>query len=343
MAGLCEGGNEPLGSLKASVQPMTTQLTGVQPMTSQLCTVIKPQVLIILGYAVERELAKSHGGWKSNTDAEDSLLPPSMGMMQSYPAASDTTGRRVTKCSTCINNNVRSNENEDDAVGGQKLYVEFTSSGGDLKDKEIDCSVVNGDDTSINNDVALRYGSEIQDGDCDVMLQSCEEVLTDEPNNTGCTCPRETVRGFTRTGSLPKKWKDSMNNRTKAWGRSMTPPYRMTSDGTIVNYWCDIPRRSVAGSHGVAKQSWSVANLNAATDDFRELDDGAYNPLWTMRGFTQTFHFWKETRRAQSVPLNAFLTYITLPWWSIAKADAELQNTTKFKYQFHDYEMISLK
>ncbi|CAB3359144.1 Hypothetical predicted protein [Cloeon dipterum] len=50
-----------------------------------------------------------------------------------------------------------------------------------------------------------------------------------------------------------------------------------------------------------------------------ELDDGAYNPLWTMRGFTQTFHFWKETKRAQSVPLNAFLTYITLPWWSIAR------------------------
>lgn len=52
-----------------------------------------------------------------------------------------------------------------------------------------------------------------------------------------------------------------------------------------------------------------------------ELDDGAYNPLWTMRGFTQTFHFWKENKRAQSVPLNAFLTYITLPWWSIAKGE----------------------
>lgn len=52
-----------------------------------------------------------------------------------------------------------------------------------------------------------------------------------------------------------------------------------------------------------------------------ELDDGAYNPLWTMRGFTQTFHFWKETKRAQSMPLNAFLTYITLPWWSIAKGN----------------------
>jgi len=50
-----------------------------------------------------------------------------------------------------------------------------------------------------------------------------------------------------------------------------------------------------------------------------ELDDGAYNPLWATRGFTQTFHFWKEHRRQQSTPLNAFLTYVTLPWWSIAK------------------------
>lgn len=52
---------------------------------------------------------------------------------------------------------------------------------------------------------------------------------------------------------------------------------------------------------------------------FTELDDGAYNPLWTSKGFTQTFHFWKEHRRQQSTPLNAFLTYVTLPWWSIAK------------------------
>ncbi|KAJ4432408.1 hypothetical protein ANN_21027 [Periplaneta americana] len=41
-------------------QPMTTQVTTVQPMTGQLSTVIKPQVSIILGYAIERELAKSH-------------------------------------------------------------------------------------------------------------------------------------------------------------------------------------------------------------------------------------------------------------------------------------------
>lgn len=52
---------------------------------------------------------------------------------------------------------------------------------------------------------------------------------------------------------------------------------------------------------------------------YAELDDGAYNPLWATKGFTQTFHFWKEHRRQQSTPLNAFLTYVTLPWWSIAK------------------------
>lgn len=52
-----------------------------------------------------------------------------------------------------------------------------------------------------------------------------------------------------------------------------------------------------------------------------ELDDGAYNPLWTMKGFTQSFHFWKENKRAQSIPLNAFITYITLPWWTIARGE----------------------
>uniref|UniRef100_A0A2A4JK75 Uncharacterized protein n=1 Tax=Heliothis virescens TaxID=7102 RepID=A0A2A4JK75_HELVI len=50
-----------------------------------------------------------------------------------------------------------------------------------------------------------------------------------------------------------------------------------------------------------------------------ELDDGAYNPLWATRGFTQTFHLWKEGKRQQSTPLNAYLTYVTLPWWTIAK------------------------
>ncbi|XP_053680273.1 uncharacterized protein LOC128731193 [Anopheles nili] len=79
-----------------------------------------------------------------------------------------------------------------------------------------------------------------------------------------------------------------------------TIPCRRTPDGTNIYYLCDYhPRRH----HQTEK----------------ELDDGAYNPLWTTKGFTQTFHFWKENRRQQSTPLNAFLTYVTLPWWSIAK------------------------
>ncbi|XP_053657596.1 uncharacterized protein LOC128706681 [Anopheles marshallii] len=79
-----------------------------------------------------------------------------------------------------------------------------------------------------------------------------------------------------------------------------TIPSRRTPDGTDIYYLCDYhPKRNHHGE--------------------KELDDGAYNPLWTTKGFTQTFHFWKENRRQQSTPLNAFLTYVTLPWWSIAK------------------------
>ena len=36
-----------------------------------------------------------------------------------------------------------------------------------------------------------------------------------------------------------------------------------------------------------------------------------------MRGFSQTFHFWKENRRASSLPLRAHVTYIRLPWHAI--------------------------
>ncbi|KAJ4448515.1 hypothetical protein ANN_10531 [Periplaneta americana] len=80
-------------------QPMTTQVTTVQPMTGQLSTVIKPQVSIILGYAIERELAKSHGGWKSNTVAEGSygLASLSSTSLLAYPHA--PSGRGPTELS----------------------------------------------------------------------------------------------------------------------------------------------------------------------------------------------------------------------------------------------------
>ncbi|XP_013112735.2 uncharacterized protein LOC106090921 isoform X2 [Stomoxys calcitrans] len=81
------------------------------------------------------------------------------------------------------------------------------------------------------------------------------------------------------------------------YNRALTMvPKRRTPDGTNIYYWCDLSKKAL-----------------------QELDDGAYNPLWASRGFAQSFHFWKENRRQQSTPLNAFLTYVTLPWWSIAK------------------------
>ncbi|ENN79595.1 hypothetical protein YQE_03965, partial [Dendroctonus ponderosae] len=104
--------------------------------------------------------------------------------------------------------------------------------------------------------------------------------------------------------TLPKNAKKPTS---KTSHKNAIPPKRVTPDGTSIYYWCDINKK----------------HLN-------ELGDGAYNPLWTMRGFTQTFHFWKENKRAQSVPLNAFLTYVTLPWWSIAKAVFNLERTKKF-------------
>jgi hypothetical protein len=155
-----------------------------------------------------------------------------MGMMQSYPTASPTAEERVTKCLSCINNNIGTSE---DTVGGRKLCVEDTSG----EEKQTDYNVAKTSEEAA-----------VQDGDCDIMVQSCEEVLTEEPRDVACVCPKAT-RSLTLTGSLPKKWKDSTNNRTKAWGRSVIPPFRVTSDGTVVNYWCDLPRKSVTGNHGM--------------------------------------------------------------------------------------------
>lgn len=49
----------------------------------------------------------------------------------------------------------------------------------------------------------------------------------------------------------------------------------------------------------------------------KELDDTTYNRLWKMKGFSQAYHFWKESRRAQSMAINSYVTYVTLPWHQI--------------------------
>ncbi|XP_067002580.2 uncharacterized protein [Anabrus simplex] len=216
----------------------------------------------------------------------------SMGMSQSYCGVSATPAPR---CASCINNN---NGPTGTSVPNEMLKS-VTSN-----DLQTGTETAAGDAAGADDNFVRTVNERDQKNnltDKDSRLEDpemCVETSQVINNEQDLSSPRPRIKDYC-TRSLPKRLKDSVNSRTKSYGRSFTPPYRLTPDGTLVNYWCDLPRRGIPGSH--------------------ELDDGAYNPLWTMRGFTQTFHFWKETRRAQSVPLNAFLTYITLPWWSIAK------------------------
>lgn len=107
--------------------------------------------------------------------------------------------------------------------------------------------------------------------------------------------------------------------------RTIAIPQRTTSDGTQIFYLCDLPKKLKKGFFNLSLLIFDCYCFYHATFSsnifisLAELDDGQYNPLWTSRGFTQTFHFWKENRRQSSTPLNAFLTYISLPWFSIAK------------------------
>lgn len=255
----------------------------------------------------------------------------SVGMSQSYcgvptPAPGNVLSSKCSRmaynsdessprCSSCVNNNSQCNGVLESAISG-KLCRSHSSAN----------SCLSLETSSLQNSVSSTTASSVSKTGLNPAVSKNENIIRQiETHEASCNSsllernghsirtggiaessnseqesvvPSTTVTDYC-TRSLPKRLKDSVNNRTKTLGRCVTPPFRLTPDGTLVNYWCDIPRRGGPGS--------------------RELDDGAYNPLWTMRGFTQTFHFWKESRRAQSVPLNAFLTYITLPWWSIAK------------------------
>ncbi|XP_037949103.1 uncharacterized protein LOC119680388 isoform X1 [Teleopsis dalmanni] len=126
-------------------------------------------------------------------------------------------------------------------------------------------------------------------GNCEATISPTQ---VEQSNNTHESDDFEHV---TQQSTLPRPKRTAAQQAFYNKAMNLVPK-RRTPDGTNIYYWCDFPRKT-----------------------FKELDDGAYNPLWASRGFTQSFHFWKENRRQQSTPLNAFLTYVTLPWWSIAK------------------------
>uniref|UniRef100_A0A1B0ACU3 Uncharacterized protein n=1 Tax=Glossina pallidipes TaxID=7398 RepID=A0A1B0ACU3_GLOPL len=119
-----------------------------------------------------------------------------------------------------------------------------------------------------------------------ISQSSTAEDKSDEKQGTSCSYVSTTLPRTKRSDAMMAHYNRVIH----------LVPKRRTPDGTNIYYWCDVPKQAL-----------------------KELDDGAYNPLWASRGFAQSFHFWKENKRQQSSPLNAFLTYVTLPWWSIAK------------------------
>ncbi|XP_028133731.1 uncharacterized protein KIAA0930 homolog isoform X2 [Diabrotica virgifera virgifera] len=144
------------------------------------------------------------------------------------------------------------------------------------------------------------------------------EMAVTKPKGSGVETPTSEP-GFCATDMWDSDWEEDPEDFYVYRNQRRLSDPSANINNFIRGGWkskLDVKARSE--SEGLDALDNGVSEIEAG--DLRdELDDGAYNPLWTMRGFTQTFHFWKENKRAQSVPLNAFLTYITLPWWSIAK------------------------
>ncbi|XP_012270216.1 uncharacterized protein KIAA0930 homolog isoform X2 [Orussus abietinus] len=147
------------------------------------------------------------------------------------------------------------------------------------------------------------------------------EMAVTKPKGSGAETPTSEP-GYCATDALwDADWDDAEELFLYRHQRRLSDP-SANLNNFVRGGWRTKPEATATKARSENEGLDSMANglSEIEAGDVRdELDDGAYNPLWTMRGFTQTFHFWKETRRAQSVPLNAFLTYITLPWWSIAK------------------------
>ena len=78
---------------------------------------------------------------------------------------------------------------------------------------------------------------------------------------------------------------------------------------------------SLFGSQNEGLDSFGDAHCEIyAGDLLDEFEEAKYNPLWTMKGYTQIFHSWRESKRCQSIPLSSACTYVMLPWWSIIKS-----------------------
>ena len=132
-----------------------------------------------------------------------------------------------------------------------------------------------------------------------------------------------------------------IQNGQQAVGMKKTHQRRLSDPSSMLN---DFMRLGVmdrpGGGGGQQQQRCKLAETNDhfdalgdacceiyAGDLLDEFEETKYNPLWTMRGHTQIFHFWRESKRMQCVPLGQFVTFVALPWWSILKDILDRKST----------------
>lgn len=133
--------------------------------------------------------------------------------------------------------------------------------------------------------------------------------------------PSSNLANFVR-GVRPKPASEAAKSRSENEGLdSYANGYNEIEAGDLRD---DAQKQRLAPVNDTTKVSHQLPNSesNQCVKDFlpknnAELDDTTYKQLWTTRGFNQAYHFWKESRRAQSTALNAYLTYVTLPWHHI--------------------------
>nr|XP_018909352.1 PREDICTED: uncharacterized protein LOC109038664 isoform X1 [Bemisia tabaci] len=236
-----------------------------------------------------------------NSQSLDSMLESTAELISPKPSPISNVSRRscaLNRSNLSTELSLKNSEDQRDCVKDSHSNRNPTNSaaedGSSESEEFYDCETWDQDLAEILCDLApvenTSYGCDLNavrsSSDCDMYKKSGKTSSCDvEPHSS-------THQNF----SYAKKSGFVTVNRSA----SKQPPKKISSDGTVVSFWCDVPPQD---------------RVNRTKS--LELDDGAYNPLWTMRGFTQSFHFWKENKRAQSVPLNVFLTYVTLPWWSI--------------------------
>lgn len=162
------------------------------------------------------------------------------------------------------------------------------------------------------------------------------ELAISKPKGAGCETPTSEP-GFSITDQCLSDYEDELEEQNslkfqKGHQRRLSDP-SSSIDTWLRSGWKSKPNHSRSTSESDGLEKWLSPALEIEAGDLRDhLDDGATNPLWAMRGYTQVFHGWKENKRAGCIPLKVHLTYLTLPWWHIVKDILETRETSMLTF-----------